>query len=50
VQRHRRLSGSEILENVCITPKGLEELKSVKGVNWFGMRRRSQVRFWAESS
>jgi hypothetical protein len=27
------LSGGEILEYVCITPKGLEALKSAKGVN-----------------
>lgn len=27
------LSGGEISEYVCITPKGLEALKSVKGVN-----------------
>ena len=27
------LSGSEILEYVCITPKGLDALKSAKGVN-----------------
>ena len=27
------LSGGEIPEYVCITPKGLEALKSVKGVN-----------------
>jgi len=26
-------SGGEMLEYVCITPKGLEALKSVKGVN-----------------
>jgi hypothetical protein len=26
-------SGNEILEYVCITPEGLEALKSVKGVN-----------------
>lgn len=27
------LSGDEILEYVCITPRGLEALKSVKGVH-----------------
>jgi hypothetical protein len=27
------LSGGEILEYVCITPKGLEALKSAKGVH-----------------
>jgi hypothetical protein len=27
------LSGGEILEYVCITPKGLDALKSAKGVN-----------------